>query len=174
MWFGQSPVFDRECRMRYGALLVAAGRGQLDAWLEEARSALALVVLLDQFPRNIFRGTSRAFAYDTCACAAAVAACDAGFPAALHPIEASFLYLPFEHAEDRAMQERAVVGLEGLAATAPPGFGEIIDGFADYARRHREVIRRFGRFPHRNAVLGRPSTLDEQAYLRGGGETFGP
>ena len=174
MWFGSSPVFDRECRMRYAALLAVAGRGTLDAWLTQARPALALVVLLDQMPRNIFRGTARAFAYDACAREAAVAACDAGFPAELHPVEASFLYLPFEHAEDAAMQERAVAGLEALAAAAPSGFEEILGGFADYARRHREVIRRFGRFPHRNAVLGRVSTLDELAYLRGGGETFEP
>ena len=172
MWFGTSPVFDRECRMRYGVLLEAAGRGTLDAWLSQPRPALALVVLLDQFPRNVFRGSARAFAFDARARAAAGAAYDAGFAAELHPIEASFLYLPFEHAEDSAMQERAVAGLEALVAAAPPGFRDILGSFADYARRHREVIRRFGRFPHRNAVLGRASTLDEQAYLRGGGETF--
>jgi uncharacterized protein (DUF924 family) len=173
MWFGSSPVLDRECRTRYGALLEAAGRGELDAWQAKARPALALVVLLDQIPRNIFRGTARMFAFDGHALARAVAACDAGFVAELHPIEAAFLYLPFEHAENLAMQDRGVAGLEALAARAEPGFREIVAGFLDYARRHREVIRRFGRFPHRNAVLGRAATPDEQAYLRGGGETFG-
>jgi len=173
MWFGDSPVFDRECRMRYGVLLESAGRGALEAWRATARTALALVVLLDQIPRNIFRGTARMYEFDARALATAVAACDVGFAAQIHPIEAAFLYMPFEHAENPAMQERGVAGLEALAAAAPLGFQEIVAGFADYARRHREVIRRFGRFPHRNAVLGRPSTLDEQAYLRGGGETFG-
>ena len=173
MWFGDSPVFDRECRMRYGVLLEGAGRGVLDAWRTTPRPALALVVLLDQIPRNIFRGSARMFQFDAHALECAVTACDAGFTAELHPVEASFLYLPFEHAEDLAMQDRGVAGLETLVAAAPPGFREILAGFADYARRHREVIRRFGRFPHRNAVLGRASTLDEQAYLRGGGETFG-
>ena len=173
MWFGDSPVFDRECRMRYGALLETAGRGKLDGWRAEARPALALVVLLDQIPRNIFRGAARMYAFDARACEHAVAACDAGFAAQLHPIEAAFLYMPFEHAEDPAMQERSVAGLEALVTDAPAGFQDILAGFADYARRHREVIRRFGRFPHRNAVLGRASTLDERAYLRGGGETFG-
>ena len=173
MWFGSSPVLDRECRVRYGALLEAAGRGELDAWIEKARPALALVVLLDQIPRNIFRGSARMFAFDGHALVRAVAACDAGFAAELHPIEASFLYLPFEHAEDLAMQDRGVDGLQALVARAEPGFQDILAGFLDYARRHREVIRRFGRFPHRNAVLGRAATRDEQAYLRGGGETFG-
>ena len=173
MWFGGSPVFDRECRARFGVLLEGAGRGALDAWGEKARSALALVVLLDQIPRNIFRGTVRMFEFDARALGHAVAACDAGFVAQLHPIEAAFLHLPFEHAEDADMQDRGVAGIEALAAGAPPGFQDILVGFAEYARRHREVIRRFGRFPHRNAVLGRRSTLDEQAYLRGGGETFG-
>ena len=173
MWFGSSPVLDRECRMRYGALLETAGRGELDAWLTKARSALALVVLLDQIPRNIFRGSARMFAFDGHALARAVAACDAGFVRELHPIEATFLHLPFEHAEDLAMQDRGVEGLEALVRRADAGFREIVSGFAEYARRHREVIRRFGRFPHRNAVLGRAPTLDERAYLRGGGETFG-
>jgi uncharacterized protein (DUF924 family) len=174
MWFGASPVFDRECRMRYRALLESARRGALDAWRETARTALALVVLLDQIPRNIFRGSTRMYAFDARALENAIAACEAGFAAELHPIEAVFFYMPFEHAENAAMQERAVAGLEALAAAAPPGFADIVSGFADYARRHREVIRRFGRFPHRNALLGRSSTLDELAYLRGGGETFGP
>jgi len=173
MWFGTSPVLDRECRTRYGALLETAGRGELDAWLARARPALALVVLLDQIPRNVFRGTQRMFAFDGHALVRAIAACDAGFAAQLHPVEAAFLYMPFEHAEDLAMQDRGVEGLQALAARAAPGFHEILSGFVDYARRHREVIRRFGRFPHRNAVLGRAPTRDEQAYLRGGGETFG-
>lgn len=173
MWFNSSPVLDRECRLRYGALLDTAGRGELDAWLAEPRPALALVVLLDQIPRNIFRGSARMFAFDGRALARAVAACDAGFTARLHPIEGSFLYLPFEHAEDLTMQDRGVDGLQALAAGAGPGFREILEGFVDYARRHREVIRRFGRFPHRNAVLGRTATPDELAYLRGGGESFG-
>jgi uncharacterized protein (DUF924 family) len=173
MWFGQSPVFDRECRMRYRVLLEGAGQGAFDAWRTRPRPALALVVLLDQIPRNIFRNSPRMFEFDARARATAVAACDAGFVAELHPIEAAFLYMPFEHAEDLAMQERAVAGLEALEATASPGFHDTIAGFTDYARRHREVIRRFGRFPHRNTVLGRTSTLDEQAYLRGGGERFG-
>jgi uncharacterized protein (DUF924 family) len=173
IWFGSSPVLDRECRARYGALLETAARGELDAWQAKPRSALALVVLLDQIPRNVFRGSARMFAYDGHALARAVAACVAGFATQLHPIEAAFLYLPFEHAEDLAMQDRGVEGLQALAARAEPGFYEILSGFLDYARRHREVIRRFGRFPHRNAVLGRAPTRDEQAYLRGGGETFG-
>ena len=94
---------------------------------------------------------------------------DVGFAAQIHPIEAAFLYMPFEHAENPAMQERGVAGLEALAAAAPLGFQEIVAGFADYARRHREVIRRFGRFPHRNSILDRAMTSAEQRYLDEGG-----
>jgi uncharacterized protein (DUF924 family) len=137
MWFGASPVFDRECRMRYRALLESARRGALDAWRETARTALALVVLLDQIPRNIFRGSTRMYAFDARALENAIAACEAGFAAELHPIEAVFFYMPFEHAENAAMQERAVargagrrrparvrghrVGLRGLCPTSPGG-----------------------------------------------------
>lgn len=173
VWFGGATAFDRDCRMRFGALLERAGRGELEAWRGGPRSALALAVLLDQIPRNVFRGTPRAFEFDARALATAAAAYDAGFDAGLHPIEASFLYMPFQHAEDAPMQERGVAAFEALVARTAPGFRELVAGYADYARRHREVIRRFGRFPHRNAVVERASTLDEQAYLRGGGETFG-
>lgn len=172
MWFGTSPVLDRECRLRYGTLLEAAGRGELDAWQAKARPALALVVLLDQFPRNVFRGTQRMFAFDRHALARAIAACDAGFAVQLHPIEAAFLYMPFEHAEDLAMQDRGVEGLQALVARADPGFRDILSGFVDYARRHREVIRRFGRFPHRNAALGRASTAEEIEFLKTPGSGF--
>jgi len=173
VWFARDDAFDAECRTRFAPLLERAAAGELDRWRGAARSTLALVLLFDQVPRNAFRGTPRAFAYDDRALAAARAGVALGFDAHLHPVEAAFLYLPFEHAEDRAMQERGVAAFEALLARTPAGFQPIIAEYADYARRHCAVVRRFGRFPHRNALLGRPATPDEEAYLRGGGETFG-
>ena len=130
------------------------------------------MLLLDQIPRNVFRGMRRAFAFDGRALATAVSACNAGFDAVLHPVEAAFLYMPFQYAEDLTAQDRGVALFEALVVRGEPGLTGLLGVCADYARRHREVIRRFGRFPHRNTLLGRQSTWDEVAYVRGGGETF--
>lgn len=173
LWFRPTEAFDREIQRNFGALPERALRGELDAWLEEARSALALILVLDQFPRNLFRSTAQAFSFDGKACTAALAALEAGFDRELDPLEASFLYLPLEHAEDLPLQNRAVELFERLAGRALPQLRPRFEAFAAYARRHREVIRRFGRFPHRNTTLGRPSTAEELSYLESGGDTFG-
>ncbi|MDP3937759.1 MAG: DUF924 family protein [Deltaproteobacteria bacterium] len=172
-WFTRDDAFDREIADRFGALPERAAGGELDAWSDAPRSALALILVMDQFPRNLFRESGSAFSYDENALRVALEAVHKGFDQALHPVEAYFLYLPFEHAEDLALQERSVALMEAQVARAPAGMAPSFESFADYARRHREIIERFGRFPHRNAVLGRPSTPDEDAYLRTGGETFG-
>jgi uncharacterized protein (DUF924 family) len=131
-----------------------------------------LVVVLDQFPRNAFRGTPRAFAFDGVARAVARAALDADFAECLHPLEAAFFGLPLEHAEDLALQHRCVAHYERLRDRVPESFRELFAEFVDYGCRHRDVIQRFGRFPHRNRALGRESTAEERDYLDGGGETF--
>ncbi len=171
-WFRRDEAFDQEIADRFGALLERAALGELDFWADAPRSALALVLVMDQFPRNLFRESGRAFAYDEKAARVAIEAVHKGFDQALHPVETYFLYLPFEHAEDLAHQDRCVALTEALVARAPAGMARSFESFADYARRHREIIRRYGRFPHRNAALGRPSTPDEEAYLQSGGETF--
>jgi uncharacterized protein (DUF924 family) len=173
VWFKADPAFDAELTRRFGGLPQRARAGELDAWARAPDTALARILVLDQFPRNLFRGTRDAFAFDDLAAAAAAEAIGLGFDARLHPLEASFVYLPFEHAESAQLQARAVACFEALQARAPQGLEAMFASFTDYAHRHRVLIERFGRFPHRNAILGRPSTAEEIAYLEGGAERFG-
>jgi uncharacterized protein (DUF924 family)/GNAT superfamily N-acetyltransferase len=172
-WFTPSAETDAECRERFRAQVEAAARGHYDSWTQTPRSALALVVLLDQFPRNIWRGTGRAFAHDAQALAVARQAVASGFMPRLAPIEQPFLTLPFQHSESLDAQRESLRLCEEIDVAAPPDWQPVLQGFVPYARQHFEIIERFGRFPHRNAVLGRASTAAEQAYLARGGETFG-
>ena len=165
-WFEKSADFDALIRTRYLAAYEAAAAGGLDAWAERPLSALALVVMLDQFPRNLFRGSPRAFAADPKALAVARSLVARGFDAALMPAQRWFAYLPYEHAEDLAAQRESLAvydRLRGDPSSAMP---------SAYAMRHYAVIERFGRFPHRNAVLGRASTPDEVAFLATPGSSF--
>jgi uncharacterized protein (DUF924 family) len=173
LWFEASPETDARIRERFGAAVDAAARGELTAWTAAARPSLALVVLLDQFPRNIWRGTARAFAHDGQALASARKAVALGFLRELAPIEQPFLTLPFQHSESLEAQHESVRLCREIETMAPHEWRATLAIFAPYADRHLELIERFGRFPHRNAVLGRVSTADEEAYLAGGGETFG-
>jgi uncharacterized protein (DUF924 family) len=173
VWFGSSPDFDDAIRSRYAELPGRALRGELDSWSAEPCGVVALVIVLDQFPRNLYRRDPRAFACDARALALACAFVDDGSDQQVSPIEATFVYLPLEHAEDRVMQARCVALCDALAQRADDALRVHFERFADYARRHQQVIARFGRFPHRNSVLGRESTPDEFAYLDSGGETFG-
>ena len=160
-WFGRSDAFDAEIRDRFGALHAHAGQGALDHWMAEPDPALALVILLDQFTRNLHRESPQAFANDAKAVRLAKQAVAEGHDRTQPPLRRGFFYLPFEHSEDLAEQERCVALFEAM---------EEHEGKArslDFARRHRDVIARFGRFPHRNAVLGRFSTEAERAFLRG-------
>ena len=173
VWFKADPAFDEELTRRFGGLPQRARAGELDPWAGAPESALARILVLDQLPRNLFRGTPDAFAFDPLAAAAASEAIEHGFDAQLHPLMASFVYLPFEHAESAELQDRAVDCFEALQARAPQGLEAMFASFTDYAHRHRVLIERFGRFPHRNAILGRPSTADEIAHLASGAERFG-
>lgn len=166
-WFRKDDAFDAHIRARFGTLIDAAIEGGLRAWDATPHGALARLIVLDQFTRNVYRGTPRAFAGDAQALALAVALTQAGQDQLLPPMLRAFAYLPFEHAEDLAMQARAVE-LFQLLSQAQPGF----DGMLDYAERHQEVIARFGRFPHRNAILGRASTPQEVEFLRQPGSSF--
>ena len=172
LWFTANAEFDREIRDRFASLPERALSGEFDAWSHRPESALALVLVLDQFPRNLFRGSARAFTFDAKALETATLSVDAGFGEELAPLQASFLYLPFEHSEEPTDQERSVELFEQLVRRAPPELANTFEQSADYARRHRDVVRRFGRFPHRNGVLDRQSTPEEVAYLESGGETF--
>ena len=158
-WFNGGADFDAECRQRFLEEHLAAARRECEAWMDEAEGALALVLLLDQIPRNLSRGSGHAFATDPLALAFARRALDAGFDAQVEPALRFFFYLPLEHSEALADQDRAVDLFTAL------GDADLLG----YAQAHREVIARFGRFPHRNAALGRLSTPDEQAWLDAGG-----
>ncbi len=158
-WFDKDAAFDEEIRTRFLATHEAAAAGRLSGWEQTALGALAMLILLDQFPRNMFRGEARTFATDPLARAIAAGGIVRGFDAQV-PVELrGFFYLPFEHSEDIADQER------GIAFYKASGDA---DGLK-WAEIHADIIRRFGRFPHRNAVLGRTTTPEEQAFLDGGG-----
>jgi uncharacterized protein (DUF924 family) len=171
-WFTADSAVDAEIRRRFGDDWTAATRGELD-WAAEPRGALALVILLDQFSRNLERGRAAAFAHDARALALAQHAIEAGFDRRLHPAERYFLYLPFEHGEDPALQRRAVDLFSGLAAATGPEWAWLTEAGVRWAQTHQEIIQRFGRFPHRNLALGRRSTPAEERYLAEGGHNFG-
>jgi uncharacterized protein (DUF924 family) len=166
-WFRKDAVFDKEIRSRFLPDVEAALNDELDDWAETPRGALALLILLDQFTRNLFRGEARCFAGDAQALRVAETVIAKGWDQAMNAVERTFVYLPFEHSESLADQERSLALFGALAANAPTAAG-----FLDYAQRHHEVIVRFGRFPHRNAALGRVSTPEEKDYLAQPGSGF--
>jgi len=165
MWFSVRAAFDDEIRARFGALAAAAAAGELDGWAATGDGALALVIALDQFPRNLHRGTPQAFACDARAREIASGAIDRGLDLRVALERRAFVYLPFEHSELLADQDRSVALFEAWAAEHPAEQRAAADDTMSYAVRHREIIERFGRFPHRNAVLGRTSTPEEIAFL---------
>ena len=160
-WFAQDDGFDRACRMGFLADHERAAGGELDSWKYSPSNALALILLLDQFPRNIFRGTPRAFATDPKALATAQDAVARGLDLALAPARRPFIYLPFQHSETLDDQNESLRLFRKLAAEHPTMAGHV-----EYAEHHMEVIRRFGRFPHRNAVLDRALTPEEAEFLQ--------
>ena len=172
MWFTKSDALDQEIRSRFGDWVRDARAGRLDGWAETAHGRLALVVLLDQFSRNAWRGQPESFAGDAKALALALAAQDNGHWEAVAPLARFFLALPLEHAEDPALQARSVALFRQLVAQATPETEKVLAGALDYAEQHQDVVARFGRFPHRNAVLGRASTEQEKTYLAQPGAGF--
>ena len=166
VWFRKDPAFDTAIQTRFGAAIAAARAGAYGEWCRDPHGALARVILLDQFTRNIFRDMADAFSGDARALATAEDAVAQGFDRALEPVERWFLYMPFEHSEEKVMQERSL-SLFGALATETG-----LDSPLDWARRHADVIRRFGRYPHRNALLGRASTAEEIAFLQSPGSRF--
>ena len=172
LWWSKEDATDARIRARFEATVEAAAAGGLAHWRTSPEGWLALIVLTDQFPRNIHRGTPRAFSFDARAREIARAGLDAGLDQALRPIQRVFAYLPLEHAEDLELQREAVERFTALVAQVPSEDREAFEGFLDFARRHFEVIERFGRFPHRNAILGREFTVEERAFLQQPGSSF--
>jgi uncharacterized protein (DUF924 family) len=165
-WFQKDERFDAEVRARFATLIAQAVAGGLGEWCDTPRGSLARVIVLDQFTRNAFRDTPAAFSGDERARATADAALAQGFDRRLAPLERWFLYMPFEHSEALEDQERSVALFRRLARETG------LDGPVEWAERHASVIRSFGRFPHRNAILGRESTPREIAFLRSPGSRF--
>ena len=166
-WFSKDPLFDQSVRDRFGPFLEEMLLEGRPIPCDSPRQCLASIVLLDQFTRNAYRDTPKAFAGDALARTVANTLVSSGGDAALEPLERVFVYLPFEHSESLADQDRAVSLFSALSR-----HGDDFAGYLDYARRHREVILRFGRFPHRNEILGRISTPEELAYLAQPGSGF--
>ena len=173
VWFRADPGFDRECATRFAPALEDAARGTLAGWADSPRGRLALVILLDQIPRNIHRGSPAAFMHDAQAAAHCVAAIESGQARPLHPVERVFLYMPLQHTEDLALQRLSVERFESLAAEVEDAWRDNFTENVRYAREHHDIVERFGRFPHRNRILGRESTGEERRYLADGAPTYG-
>jgi len=172
LWWTKHPDTDREIRQRFESCVRKATDGELDGWAATPRGRLALIILTDQFPRNMYRNTPTSFAYDALARRWCEEGLQAGVDKLLRPIERVFFYLPLEHSESMADQDRAVALYEALVQDVGPERVSGFTGFLDYAIRHREVIARFGRFPHRNRILGRASTPEEVEFLAQPGSSF--
>jgi uncharacterized protein (DUF924 family) len=165
-WFNRDPEFDREIRDRFESVYEEAAAGRLDHWKSEARSCLALIVVLDQFPRNMYRGDARMYAADEKAREAARHAVEHAYDRELSPYGRLFMYLPFEHSEELDDQRLSVELFRGLATEM--GSEDLLG----YAVRHLEIVERFGRFPHRNEILGRRTTPEETKFLSGPDSSF--
>ncbi|MGL6494169.1 DUF924 family protein [Aeromonas veronii] len=173
LWWGKNSKTDALLASRFGELAEAAAKGSLAHWAGLPSGRLALILLLDQLPRNIHRGTPAAFAQDPLARDLCLKGLSIGADKSLSPLERVFFYLPLEHAESREQQARSVALFEALAAEqAGTPAQATFAGFADFARRHQVIIERFGRFPHRNDILSRASTPEEAAFLQQPGSGF--
>jgi uncharacterized protein (DUF924 family) len=172
-WFGEDPVFDHEIEKEFAGDVEAASTGALDHWAHEPQGRLALILLLDQFRRNIFRGTAKAFAKDKLALKLCVEGAMGKKDKGLTPIQRVFFYMPLQHAESRKVQAKSVEIYLKLADAVSPTYRETFETVVQFAELHRDIIERFGRFPHRNKLLGRKNTPEEEEYLAGDTMTFG-
>lgn len=172
LWFKKQTATDAAIKTRFEVTLSLAAQGELDRWAGTAIGRLALIIVLDQFPRNIYRDSPRAFEFDQLARVHCEAGLERHDDAALPAIQRVFFYLPLEHAEDRAMQARSVALFRELEADVGEEDRKLFAGFVDYAIRHQLIIDRFGRFPHRNAILGRDSSAQELEFLSQPGSSF--
>lgn len=172
-WFGEDPVFDEEVRNEFMADIERASAGELDHWAKKPRGRLALILLLDQFRRNVFRGTGDAYKQDGKALKLCVEGAMAKGDKGLSAIERVFFYMPLQHAESKRVQSKSVDIYTRLAEAVSPTYSETFLTIAQFAELHHDIVEQFGRFPHRNAALGRENTAEEEAYLAGDNPSFG-
>lgn len=169
LWFGSNPRLreqqDETLRAQFRPLVERAARGELAGWADSPRRRLSLIILLDQFPRQIYRGTARAFAYDDDALALSLSGMQSAADGALNIVERLFFYMPLQHAESTDVQDESVAAFRRLLTESPAELAPTFKEAVAAAEEHREIIRQFGRFPQRNAVLGRQNTPEEEQYL---------
>jgi uncharacterized protein (DUF924 family) len=170
LWFAANPKLtsqqDELIRSAFRGLVERAGRGELDGWADSPRRRLSLIILLDQFPRHIYRGTAQAFSFDPKALALTLSGMQSAADGALNIIERLFFYMPLQHAESTDVQDESVSAYRRLVAESPAELQSTFESSLQSAEEHRTLIRQFGRFPHRNQLLGRDNTAEEEAYLR--------
>ena len=172
-WFGEDPVFDHEIRKEFADDVEKACKGQLDHWADEPRGRLALIILIDQFRRNIYRNTAQAFSMDRLALKLCVEGAMEKKDKGLTPIQKVFFYLPLQHSESAKVQAKSVELFARLAESVSPTYEETFLTIAQFAELHKDIIDQFGRFPHRNKLLGRENTPEEDEYLAGDSPDFG-
>ena len=173
IWFGEDPVFDHEIAKEFADDVEEASTGRLDHWAHKPHGRLALILLLDQFRRNIYRNTAEAFALDKAALKLCVEGAMEKKDAGLTPIQRVFYYMPLQHAESRKVQAKSVQIYRRLADAVSPTYRETFETIAQFAELHRDIVERYGRFPHRNRLLNRKNTPDEAEFLAGDAPTFG-
>jgi uncharacterized protein (DUF924 family) len=173
IWFGEDQAFDHEIRQEFAADVEQATAGELDHWAQDPRGRLALIILLDQFRRNIHRGTAGAYEKDNVALKLCVEGAMEKKDKGLTPIQRVFFYMPLQHAESRKVQAKSTAIFNKLAEAVSPTLQETFLTVAQFAELHSDIVERFGRFPHRNAVLGRENTPEEDEYLAGDSPDFG-
>ncbi len=164
-WFGENPTFDHEIERVFSGDIERASAGKLQHWAEQPRGRLALIILLDQFRRNIYRGTAKAFDMDKRALKLCVEGAMQNMDKKLTPIECVFFYMPLQHAESRRVQEKSIQIYQRLAKSVSATYRETFETILQFAELHRDIIAQYGRFPHRNQLLGRPNTKEEDEYL---------
>jgi len=172
-WFSEDEVFDHEIKKEFSDDVDKASEGALDHWARQSNGRLALILLLDQFRRNIYRGTAAAFAKDKVALKHCVEGAIAKEDQGLSPIQRVFFYMPLQHAESRKVQAKSVALYNRLAEVVSPTYRETFETIAQFAELHRDIIEQFGRFPHRNSLLNRENTPEEDEYLSGDSPDFG-
>lgn len=172
-WFGANPQTDTEIQTRFGNVLMLASMEQLNDWTQSPQGRLALIITLDQFPRNIYRAQPEAFAHDDLALELMIEGLETNTLDKLHPVQQGFFLMPTQHSEDISVQQQGLNLYQTCEEKAPEPWQPQMKQYREFAQAHLEIIQRFGRFPHRNAILGRTNTQEETDYLNAGGSTFG-